>query len=245
MSVRSVSRFGLVAQALATSALMSLCLFVYAVVFKSGSYYFYLIWNLFLAALPLLFAVLLVRISQRGAWSSWKGIGLTLLWLGFLPNSFYMVTDYIHLQEIGAHDLLYYVVMFTSFILSGLLFGYTSLYLVHLELRKRLPTTAVARSLLGLIVLCSFAIYLGRDLRWNTWDILLNPGGLLFDISERFLSPAGYPDMFETTASFTVLISGTYFVIWRFSQALAGRSTSVILDSNERPTHSSSSRRRP
>jgi uncharacterized membrane protein len=235
------STVGLVGQALAASTLLSLALMTYAIAFKSGSYYVYLVWNLFLAVLPLVFAYLLVQLLRRHPWSSWTGIGLSILWLGFLPNSFYMVTDYIHLPEVAPEDLLFYVVLFTSFIASGLFFGYASLYLVHRELRKRLPPPTVIRSLFVILLLCSFAVYLGRDLRWNTWDVLFNPGGLLFDISERFLSPAGYGDMLETTGLFLLLISTMYFVIWRFMQAATA---SVTIEANETRSVSSHRRRR-
>jgi uncharacterized membrane protein len=152
----------LTGQALAASTLLSLALMVYAITFKSGSYYMYLVWNLFLATLPLAFAWLLLMLLRRHPWSSWTGIGLSILWLGFLPNSFYMVTDYIHLQEISRDDLLFYVVLFTSFITSGLFFGYASLYLIHRELRKRLPPASVIRSLFIIFLLCSFAIFGSR-----------------------------------------------------------------------------------
>ncbi len=237
MSARPFGKTGLVAHALALSTLTSVGLYLYADAFKSGSYYFYLVFNLFLAMLPLLFAVLLVRMLRHRAWSSWPGIGLSALWLGFLPNSFYMVTDYIHLPEVASSDLLFYVVLFTSFIATGMFFGYTSLYLVHRELRRRLPHTSTLRVLAVVLLLCSFAIYIGRDLRWNTWDVILNPGGLLFDVSERFLSPEGYGSMVETTGLFMALLSTMYFVIWCCVTAVAATVTpvrSAILETNER-----------
>jgi len=246
MSARPFDKTGLLARALALSTLVSVGLYLYADLFKSGSYYFYLDWNLFLAMLPLLFASLLVRLLRQQAWSSWPGIGLSVLWLGFLPNSFYMVTDYIHLPEVGNADLLFYVVLFTSFIATGLFFGFASLVMVHRELRRRLPAPS-ARRVVGLVLLlCSFAIYLGRDLRWNTWDVVFNPGGLLFDISERFLNPQGYGNMIETTLLFMVLLSSMYFVIWSCVRVMAGPITSVksaILENNERQISAGNRRR--
>ncbi len=244
MSVRQFGKPGLVAQALAASTLLSVGLYVYAAVVKGGSGYFYLVWNLFLGALPLLFAWLLLLLLRRRAWSSWSGIGLSILWLGFLPNSFYMVTDYIHLQEVGQADLLFYVVMFTSFIVTALIFGYTSLFLVQSELRKRLPAINTIRTVAIILLVCSFAIYLGRDLRWNTWDVIFNPGGLLFDVSDRFLSPSSYRGMLGTTGLFMLLLSTMYFVIWRFMQVLPATATpvrSAILKHDERDYQASTS----
>jgi uncharacterized membrane protein len=189
------------------------------------SFYFaYLVWNLFLAWLPLVFAWWLVAILRRKLWSSWEALGVSVLWLAFLPNTFYMVSDFIHLGEVGKRDLLYDAAMLTSFISVAVVLGVSSLYLVHHEVRKRfLPRTSSLW--LGItLLLCSFAIYLGRDLRWNSWDILTNPGGLLFDVSDRLIHPASYPDMFLTTGVFLLLTSTFYGLAWYTIQMIRGRS---------------------
>jgi uncharacterized membrane protein len=188
----------------------SLLLFAADALHNRSTYFAYLIWNLFLAWLPLVFAWWLVGVLKRKLWSSWEAIGATLLWIAFLPNSFYMVSDYIHLQEVSEHDLLYDAVMLTSFIFVAVTVGICSLYAVHEEVIKRFSRRISSLWLTCSLLLCSFAIYLGRDLRWNSWDILTNPGGLLFDVSDRFMHPAAYPEMFLTTGIFFLLISMLY-----------------------------------
>jgi uncharacterized membrane protein len=179
------------------------------------SFYFsYLIWNLFLAWLPLIFAVWLVSILSHKLWSSWQALAVSALWLAFLPNSFYMVSDYIHLREVSQNDLLYDAVMLTSFISVAVVLGVCSLYMVHQEVIKRRSLRTCNIWLAGTLLLCSFAIYLGRDLRWNSWDLLTNPGGLIFDISDRFMHPSAYPEMFLTTSIFLLLISMLYGLAW-------------------------------
>lgn len=179
------------------------------------SFYFaYLIWNLFLAWLPLVFAWWLVAVLRRKLWSSWEAIGVSVLWLAFLPNSFYMVSDYIHLREVSEHDLLFDAVMLTSFISVAVVLGVCSLYLVHREVMKRFSSITTNIWLGSTMLLCSFAIYLGRDLRWNSWDLLLNPGGLLFDVSDRLTHPAAYPEMFLTTGIFLLLMGMLYGLAW-------------------------------
>jgi uncharacterized membrane protein len=181
---------------------------------KTQSYgYWYLVWNLFLAAVPLFFVWLLLKTLKHKLWSSWTGIILSFAWVGFLPNSFYIISDYIHLQDVTSDSLLYYVVMFGTFTLTGLLYGYLSIYLVHNELARRMPRMAADRVIAFIFLICSFAIYIGRDLRWNTWDVLLKPGGLLFDVSDRLLHPSVYPEMLTTTITFFVFITGFYYVI--------------------------------
>lgn len=175
----------------------------------------YLNWNLFLAWIPLLLSWWLVIVLRTKLWSSWLALAITIVWVGFLPNSFYMTSDFIHIQEVRRVDLLYDVVMFSSFIFNGVVLGFVSLYLVHQELLKRVRKWTAA-GLIGLVlVLSCIAIYLGRELRWNTWDILVNPAGILVDISNRVLNPQTYPQFLTTTLSFFVLIASLYVVTWQ------------------------------
>lgn len=192
----------------------SLLLFAADALHNRSAYFAYLIWNLFLAWLPLLFAWWLVAVLKRKLWSSWEALGVSALWLVFLPNSFYMVSDYIHLREVSEHNVLFDAVMLTSFITVAVVLGVSSLYLVHQEIIRRFSKQTSLTWLIVTMVLCSFAIYLGRDLRWNSWDVLANPGGLLFDVSERFMHPAAYPEMFLTTGIFLVLMGMFYGLGW-------------------------------
>ena len=201
--------------ALAFSTLVSLGFFAYGAWRNHSFAYAYLVWNLFLAWLPLMFVAWLIRLLMDRRWSSWPGIGVSLLWLVFLPNSFYMISDFIHLDGVDRVDILYDAVMFTSFIFTGVLLGFASLYLVHLEFRRRMDGRQAAWWIAGTLLLCCFAIYVGRDLRWNSWDILTNPGGLLFDISDRFLHPSAYPEMFVTVIAFFALLGSMYTLVWR------------------------------
>jgi uncharacterized membrane protein len=201
--------------ALAIASCVSVGLYAYAAVRDGQFVYSYLIWNLFLAGLPFAFTLRLMTVLRRKLWSSWEAVGLTLLWLVFLPNSFYMISDLIHLEQAAHANILYDTLMFTSFVFTGLILGLSSLYLVHLQLRQRVSGRRAA-SWVGLILLlCSAAIYLGRDLRWNTWDLAVNPGGLLFDIADRVQHPAAYPQMLLLIGAFFVLLASMYNLLWR------------------------------
>jgi uncharacterized membrane protein len=180
----------------------------------------YLVWNLFLAWLPLIFAVRLVNVLRYKLWSSWEAIATSFLWLIFLPNSFYMISDFIHLQEVGRAGILYAAVMFTSFVCTGVMLGFSSLYLVHLQLRRRFSGQAAGIWIGITLLICSIAIYMGRDLRWNSWDILVNPGGLLFEISDRVQHPDAYPQMIMIIIGFFVLLASMYNLLWHGARLL-------------------------
>lgn len=176
----------------------------------------YMLWNLCLAWIPFVLVLWLLRILRRRAWSSWEGLCATAVWLAFLPNSFYMISDFIHLADITNPDqLLFSAVMFTSFIYTGVLLGLTSLYLVHEELRRRLASFKAAACVVAILAICSLAIYVGRDLRWNTWDILVDPAGVLFDVSSRLLQPSQYGTALQVILPFFVLLLGMYTAFWQ------------------------------
>lgn len=204
--------------ALGISTLVSVGLFAYGAWRNSSLGYDYLVWNLFLAWLPLIFAVRLIGLLRHKLWSSWEGLGVSMLWLVFLPNSFYMISDFIHLQEVKRVDVLYDAVMFTSFIYTGVVLGFSSLYLIHIQLRRRLSAPAATVWVAVTLFICSAAVYVGRDLRWNSWDVLTNPGGLLFDISDRLQHPSAYPQMLVTVITFFALLATMYGLLWRGSR---------------------------
>lgn len=211
------SRLGL---ALGCSSLVSVALFGVGAVRDHSVRFDYLVYNLFLAWIPLGLTLWLVHMLRTRLWSSWPSFLLTLFWLGFLPNTFYMISDYIHIQDITNGDLLYDIIMFSSFILNAFILGLVSLFLIHSELRKRVSLHVSWWMMSAAIFLVSFAIYIGRDLRWNTWDVFLNPASILFDVSDRLLNPRGHPEMFSTTLGFSMLISSTYVVIWYLARIL-------------------------
>lgn len=203
--------------ALLGSSLVSVLLYVGRTVHYQDNWYWFLNWNLFLAWIPLLIAWKLVKWLDNNLWVSWQGMGLSLLWLLFLPNSFYISSDIIHLLIPKSGNALYDTVMLLSFSINGFILGFLSLVLIHRQLVKRIKRVNAHILISAILLLCSFAIYLGRYLRWNTWDVLINPAGLLFDVSDRIINPISHPQTFVTTLSFFVLLGSIYTVLWQMS----------------------------
>ena len=168
----------------------------------------FLQWNLFLAWLPLIFAFLIYKRVRTRKDLIWQNGLLAFLWLVFLPNTFYIITDLIHLQSSGEVGLLYDTAMITSFVLNGLLLGYMSIYIIQRVLNKFIEQKLIFALMQVVLLLSAFAIYLGRYLRWNTWDIVANPAGLLFDVSDRIINPGTHVHTFVVTGVFFVLLRG-------------------------------------
>lgn len=220
MFLRRLSRRNSILAILLYSSMVSIGFLVVRIIDTHSLIYWYLGWNLVLAWLPLLFVGWLLRTLSDYPWLNWRPMVLTVLWISFLPNSFYLVSDLIHLQDTASTHILFDSIMIESFAINGLLLGFLSLYLVHVQLLRRLKPR-MATSLVGLVLLvCSFAIYLGRDLRWNSWDLLVNPVGILFDVSNQFIDPAGHIQALTTTIMFIVFLGTLYAVAWRLTKLL-------------------------
>jgi uncharacterized membrane protein len=185
--------------------------------------YWYLIWNLFLAWVPLILAYFLINYLATKKWLSTYGVILTALLIGFLPNSFYMVSDLIHLvidSNAGRVNPLFDSIMFFSFAFTGIVLGFISLYLVHRELLKRFITNYAHLIIAVILLLVGFAIYLGRDLQLNTWDVIINPAGVLFAVSDRIINIQAHPAVISTTFGFFLLFGSQYLVFWIILQSL-------------------------
>lgn len=196
-------------------ACLASCLLLGARILVSDSLRFvFLYWNLILAIVPAILAFWLVKRIHLYGWFKWPQIVLTAVWLSFLPNSFYLVTDMVHLRANFEASFYFDVVMLTSFMLNGLTLGFYSVYSIHKEL-KRYFSPDFTLAVVGIIFfLCSFATYLGRFVRWNTWDIILQPLGLLFDVSDRFVNPAVHNETYLATSSLFVVLFSAYLIVW-------------------------------
>jgi uncharacterized membrane protein len=194
-------------------------------VYSNPGAYDFLAWNLFLAWIPLLAAVGVYDMQRRGMRTR-RLLPVAAVWLLFLPNAPYLLTDLIHLGSRNDAPLWFDVVLFTAFAWTGALLGFLSLYLMQVVVRQlaggRLSWAFVGASLLA----SGFGIYLGRSLRWNSWDFLTRPDALLSDVWARVSDPLAYPRSFGMTVALTALLSVLYLVLYAFAQLPAGERAS-------------------
>lgn len=213
-------------QAISVVSILTVFLYLARSALSGGfGVYSYVLINLALAWLPAMFGWLLVQELKYRRWSSWQCVALSALWLAFLPNAWYVLTDFIHIQEYGQTGRMYDILMFSALGLAGLALGFASLFLVHRQLIKRYGQ-AWSAFWVGLVILAgSFAIYLGRELRWNSWDIVRDPAGLAITVSDRVLNPLDYPGTLSITVLFFVFLAVVYVAIWLVLNSLrkAGR----------------------
>lgn len=128
------------------------------------------------------------------------------IWLLFLPNAPYILTDFIHLKYRPPVPLWYDVLMLFSCAGTGLLLGYGSVMLVQRDLARRHGPRAGWIAAGAALVLSAFGIYLGRFLRWNSWDALTDPVPLFAEIAEHLTNPFHHPRTFGVTILYGVAL---------------------------------------
>ncbi|WP_276167767.1 DUF1361 domain-containing protein [Zobellia alginiliquefaciens] len=133
----------------------------------------FLLWNLFLALIPLFLSkqfLFNVRVNKS------KGFRILILffWVLFLPNSPYIITDFVHLDD-NQPTFWLDLLLFFVFALNGLVLGVLSMMDVFSFLRKRNHPVLANAILLFVSLLSGYGVFLGRFLRFNSWDIVSKP----------------------------------------------------------------------
>ncbi len=170
-------------------------------------YYVFLVWNLFLAAIPLGLSLGLQRAARPG-----RVIPLLAVWLLFFPNAPYVLTDLIHLTPQGHPKVPQWLdlVMLLSFGLVSLWLGFQSLRIVQHWVEERSSRRVGWGVIAGVLGLSGFGVYLGRFLRWNSWDVVHQPHLLLGDILARVTNPVQHFQTWSFTAGFGILLMLAY-----------------------------------
>ena len=138
-----------------------------------------------LAWVPLLLALFVYDRHRRGAGGASLALPLAL-WVAFLPNAPYLVTEFGFLRNIHDMPVWFDVALLATVAWTGLTLGFVSVYLVQAVARRLAGPAAGWACALGALGAASVGIYLGRYLRWNSWDLLVQPAAVLRDAAARF-----------------------------------------------------------
>ena len=202
--------------ALLLASLFCVALVVVRNVHTDTSNFRYLIWNLFLAWIPLALAVF---VYDR--WRRRRGglllLALGVLWLLFFPNAPYIATDFVHLRHDPQAPFWYDAVTIAAFAWMGVLLGFASLYLMQTVVRQWRGAVAGWIFAFGAIALGSLGIYLGRFLRLNSWDAVEHPSVLPRILHAVARDPFAYQEAIAVTIVFSVALSFAYFLLYNFA----------------------------
>jgi uncharacterized membrane protein len=205
------------------TTIVCVTLVAFRVHYTSKVTFVFLIWNIFLALIPYMISTSLVlfqnRIEKR--WLIWIPF---LAWLCFFPNAPYILTDLFHLKRRTDIPLWYDLALILFFAWNGLMLGYASLMDMQSVLATRFNMWIGWVASVASLLLAGFGIYLGRFLRWNSWDVISSPGGLLVDITTRVSDPAAHPRTFGVTLLFSTFLVLGYVLLLQFSKVYRPRS---------------------
>ena len=195
---------------------LCITLVAFRVHYTSRVTFVFLVWNIFLAIIPYGISTLLV-LYQEKIKNRWFIFIPFLCWLCFFPNAPYILTDLFHLKQRAEVPYWYDLALILFFAWNGLMLGYASLMDMQSVLTKsfnRLTGWAVA---IASLILGSFGIYLGRYLRWNSWDVISAPRGLLYDIADRIVDPMAHPQTYGVTIIFSTFLVLGYLLVFQFT----------------------------
>lgn len=175
--------------------------------YAQGLHFRFLAWNLVLAAIPALAAAAMARADRgrRPVFAVLWGV----VWLLFLPNAPYLITDLVHLEPRPPVPYWFDIGIFAAFAGAGVLAAFSSFADVqqvasrHFGRRAGWVVVAVASFAAG------FGIELGRMGRWNSWDVLTQPRDLFREVAARVVEPWEHPRAFAVAMLYgSVLLFG-------------------------------------
>ncbi len=171
-------------------------------------FYGFLVWNLILAYIPFVISkMILIKSFKKPIFLIWF-----LVWLLFLPNAPYIITDIFHLNKQTTMPIWFDLLVVISFAFNGILLFFLSVYDVNSILLQRFSIAKTWIITTGIFFLTGFGVYLGRFLRFNSWDMASNPKIVLIEIFVRITQPTSPPRTWGFTLGFgTLLLLGFLF----------------------------------
>ncbi len=170
----------------------------------------FLNWNLFLAFLPWLIT----------KWINYKKIRNKILfalmiisWILLFPNSPYILTDLFHLKIRASVPLWYDLIVILAYAWTGLMFGFVSLQYILKLLGEKIERKYVDIIAILFLFISAFGVYLGRYMRWNSWDIISNPFDIFHDVFDRFANPTDHGRTWAVTILFGIFLNMIFFSI--------------------------------
>ena len=167
----------------------------------------FLVWNLFLAWIPMFFAVAF-DLVERKLWL----LPLALGWLAFLPNSPYLVTDLVHLGE--GYELWRHVLQYGFAAWTGILLGVVSMLLIHQRIEDMFGAIWGWLVVVVSVGLCAMGVVIGRFQRWNSWDLVTRPNRVVAETFEWVSSPLSHVQSTGVAVAVAAFFGLAYLTVW-------------------------------
>ena len=200
------------------STLLAVSLYAARVFFSRAFDYDNLVWNLYLAWLPYVFALTAGLLNFMLPRSWWLLIVPGILWLAFFPNAPYILTDFLHLEDRPSIPLWYDILLLASFAWTGCFLAVASLRTMQILIKEYMGLIASWLFVAVALALGGLGIYLGRFSRWNSWDLVFQPREVLFEVASRIVNPLSNLQFYGFTFLFTAFLLVMYLPFISFRQ---------------------------
>ncbi len=159
--------------------------------------------NVFLAYIPMFLLWYLNDLQKAVNYKYMlkKSYLIFIIFVLFFPNTFYIITDFIHISSnqfytfnnqytpvVYSHDIIAYIMVFHIFLASlfGVFAGVYSLAKIkELMINQKLSKKLSELIIISIIFLSSVGIYIGRFLRFFSWEIFA-PFRILTELIDDF-----------------------------------------------------------
>ena len=201
------------------SCLFSIGLTAARIIYTDNWRFIGLSWNLFLALIPYVISRYTIG---NPSWieNKWKFALVFIAWLLFLPNSFYIITDLFHLEISQRIPLWFDLALIFSFAWNGILLGVVSVRQMEKMVQLNFPFIKEWQFVYPLMILNAFGVYIGRYLRYNSWDVLANPFQLTEDIFYLLIHPVRFRFDWSMIVCYSIFMTLIYLAVKRMSKAL-------------------------
>jgi uncharacterized membrane protein len=200
--------------ALSFASIVSVALVIARMVCAHDVHYGFLIWNLFLAWIPMVLALLAREHQRAGANPGWRFFAFGAAWLLFFPNAPYIFTDIVHLSHYYSRFWMDLILILINAV-TGMVIGFVSLYLMQSAVRHLAGELMSWLFIAAVAVLSGFGICLGRFMRLNSWDVI-SPGKMFHVIG----SWGKQAPMALASIEFSILFAAFVFVSYLMLYAL-------------------------
>lgn len=199
------------------SSLLGVAFFTVRALWSDSFLHKYMMWNLFLAWIPFLCALWMASMYRRRA-SAWLYLLPFLVWLLFFPNAAYLITDLYNLDEFPPVPYWYDIGFFVTMAWTGLLLAVASLQIVQRMVKQSFGMIWSWIVVLVVVGLNGVGIYLGRFLRWNSWDVVTDPLAVIQDAITPFLHPIAYRQPVAIIIVFSAMLLVFYVSVLALQQ---------------------------
>ena len=179
--------------------------------------YLFLFWNLFLAFVPYAISEWLYA-NIDVVENKWKRGIILFAWLLFFPNSFYIITDLFHLDKFNSAPKWFDLLLLFSFAWNGVLLGILSVRKTELIISVMSGKKISLVFVFAVMWVSAFGIYIGRYMRFNSWDIVAQPFSLFAEMLYILIHPLRNRMEWGMISSWAMFMTLFYITIKKLAQ---------------------------